>query len=393
MIGETLLLLLAFSLPTQFGTFFFFDFSFVQGVRVDYLAPALFLTDILVFILLASKWKLLLKTCRKKWFSVVLLILVSNVLLAQQTFLALYGTLKVLELYGLSVLVKNSRVKRSRMYTAFFAGAVVVFFLALAQIVHQGALQGIWYFLGERNFTIDTIGIATITAHGKQLLRPYSTFPHPNALGGFYLALYVFALWDTKTRSAARFLLMIISSLLILISFSRTAIIVFAMINMYYAFDVKLYKHCVFCFVTRLLTFLLVLGIAFQFQGDPLSLYKRGLLTKKAVEIISTHPFFGVGLKNYLFEQGSIDGAFPYVFIQPVHNVFLLFVAEVGVVVSGLLACGAWKWLKKRTQTKQWWIVLFVVVATGMFDHYWLTIQQNFLLLAVLFGLLNKDKV
>jgi len=43
--------LLILFLPTQLGRHFFFDFSFVSGIRIDYLAPTIYLTDILVLLL------------------------------------------------------------------------------------------------------------------------------------------------------------------------------------------------------------------------------------------------------------------------------------------------------------------------------------------------------
>ncbi len=38
-------------LPTQLGKHFFFPVSFIAGVRIDYLAPTLYTTDILFFLL------------------------------------------------------------------------------------------------------------------------------------------------------------------------------------------------------------------------------------------------------------------------------------------------------------------------------------------------------
>ena len=53
------------------------------------------------------------------------------------------------------------------------------------------------YFIGERTFTGQTPGIATVALNGNLLLRPYGTFPHPNVLAGFLLVgiLFVASLW------------------------------------------------------------------------------------------------------------------------------------------------------------------------------------------------------
>src|SRR3989338_7356441 len=52
-----LLFLFILLLPTQLGKHFFFDFSYLSGVRVDYLAPTIYLTDILALLLLIINFK------------------------------------------------------------------------------------------------------------------------------------------------------------------------------------------------------------------------------------------------------------------------------------------------------------------------------------------------
>ena len=42
----------AFLLPSQLGKHYFFSFSYLSGIRVDYLAPTLYMTDIIAIILI-----------------------------------------------------------------------------------------------------------------------------------------------------------------------------------------------------------------------------------------------------------------------------------------------------------------------------------------------------
>jgi hypothetical protein len=44
--------LLIFLLPVQLGRHFWPDFSFVLGLKIDYLAPTVYLTDLLVLLIL-----------------------------------------------------------------------------------------------------------------------------------------------------------------------------------------------------------------------------------------------------------------------------------------------------------------------------------------------------
>ena len=52
-IQRLLFFALILGIPTQFGRHFWPDFSFVSGVRVDYLSPTLYVTDILIFLIFA----------------------------------------------------------------------------------------------------------------------------------------------------------------------------------------------------------------------------------------------------------------------------------------------------------------------------------------------------
>jgi hypothetical protein len=74
-----------------------------------------------------------------------------------------------------------------------------------------------------------------------------------------------------------------------------------------------------------------------------------------------------------------------------VHNIFLLFFAEYGAVGVSLIFLLILKIKKKFFihDRKVFWIFV-VVAATGLNDHYWLTLQQNFFLLPVIFGVIGN---
>jgi len=42
------ILFLIFFLPTQLGTFFFIPESYISGIRIDYLAPTVYFTDLII---------------------------------------------------------------------------------------------------------------------------------------------------------------------------------------------------------------------------------------------------------------------------------------------------------------------------------------------------------
>ena len=64
------LLILSFILllPTQFGKHFFLPFSYLSGVRIDYLALTLYVTDVLALLILIFNWKTLIVLLKNRYF-------------------------------------------------------------------------------------------------------------------------------------------------------------------------------------------------------------------------------------------------------------------------------------------------------------------------------------
>ena len=92
----------------------------------------------------------------------------------------------------------------------------------------------------------------------------------------------------------------------------------------------------------------------------------------------------GVGLNNFLVNLPSFMKG--YWWLQPVHNIFVLLLTEMGLV--GLVGIGLC--LVKRIDFKKYALVWVVIVLTGMFDHYWLTLPQNMGLMGLVLGLSKK---
>ena len=58
--------------------------------------------------------------------------------------------------------------------------------------------------------------------------------------------------------------------------------------------------------------------------------------------------------------------------------------------LSNLTNCGIGLFLIKRIDFRRYGLVWVVIVLTGMFDHYWLTLPQNMGLLGLVLGLSLK---
>lgn len=382
-------------LPTQLGTFFFVPYTFLSGIRIDYLAPALYFTDILalLLILLHLPSLLILRRQRRLWW--IGLIVLASAIMSLNISVGGYRLLKALEALFVGVVVFQYARTNMALLTriavpAFLAGAIFELVLVVLQLIQKGSIQGVFYWFGERAMTLSTPDVARASLAGKLFLRPYGTFSHPNSLAGFYLLVYVFFLtWpQAKRYIRMRGALLAICMLLILFSFSKTAIITFATLNLLIFMNVLIKGKCKICGISRVLTLVVLAWIFSSSQGDPLSIEKRLWLVDSAFQIISSNALLGVGPGNYLIAQHEFPIPYATFFLQPVHNIVVLFIAELGVVGGGAIIALLYKPFVWLVQQRMFRYCFAVVLITGMMDHHWLTLQQNILLVPAVFGII-----
>jgi len=384
-----------FLLPTQLGTFFFLPISYIDGLRIDYLAPALYATDIIAVLLIIIHWKDFLKYLQQnpqpKWIILILLFgFIIQIETTVQPLIALYRIIKLAEAYFVYLIIRRVAIPFSTLVNIFLASALTQLSISTYHVLTGHSVQGGAYFLGERSFSLSTPGIAKVAINGIEVLRGYGTFSHPNSLAGFYLLIYAFVLYSKKTAGVWKYVLLGTTTLLIVLSFSKIAILGVLLLSAYYT--IRNLQNCLLCILSRIAVPLVLAIMIFSTQGDSQSLQKRVWLTESAMKIITSHPWTGVGLGNYLYAQAAFPIPYAYVFLQPVHNVFLLSIAEIGIPLFAFITYLFSKYIKKLLFDPQVQATLFVLILTGMFDHYWLTLQQNFLLVLVVFGLLQTQE-
>lgn len=323
---------------------------------------------------------------------VLLFLILINIFISVSPFVAIYRWIKVFETLVIFYIFRNIHIDKKQILQSLFFSSALQLFLAISQIVNHKSIQGIWYLLGERYFTIGTPGIAKVAINGVEILRAYGTFSHPNSLAGFYLLLYGFVLfWKPfEKETLLKTMTILIVSFLILLSFSKVAIMGLLALTVW-----KSWRENQDCAICRIAKIIVPFSLAFVFMsatGDLESLDKRLYLTRSAIEIFFQQPIFGVGFGNYIYAQSRIVNTYSYIFIQPVHNIFLLALVELGLPLFAFTFYFLLNTIKKIWASPVKKAIILVIVFTGMFDHYWLTLQQNIVLVPVLFGLLQKDK-
>jgi O-antigen ligase len=414
------------------GKHFWPDFSFVSGIRIDYLSPIIYFTDVLIILMFSSfvirkicfensKFKTLIPNLnfkfQKKFFIVgfILLFLSVNIILAQRPLLSFYGFIKLIEFSFLAWYLSKtirSRLQFEQIALLFALNSIFESLIAVFQYLNQGSLNGIFYFFGERTFTGTTPGIANADIGGALILRPYATFPHPNVLAGYLLVAMVFV-WSFLLRSNARWMQivgvvsLILSSIALLLTFGRVAILLWILLVLF-IFG-RMLVRVVGTIRARviagafIIVGLAVIGmlpltheIALRFLETSLSdesVTERAELLNSSWKMIQQHSLIGVGLDNFIPALAPLQKPMPLgLYLQPVHNIFVLVLSETGIIGFGLFI-----WLIVLTSQRinkldlgvknVLFTLFFIVVVTGMFDHYWLTLQQGQLLLTTIFGL------
>ncbi|MCX6726901.1 MAG: O-antigen ligase family protein [Candidatus Shapirobacteria bacterium] len=380
-------------IPTQLGKHFWFEWSTIQGIRSDYLSPTLYLIDIvwIILVILNLPKSLFDKRDFKKYLLLFFLIFI-NILVAGNKWVAGYEWIRILQWITTIKLITNDKL-RITDYLKWIVPVWIVgeSLLGLAQIINNGSLQGIFYWLGERRFSLTTVGIAQMSWLGESIVRAYGTFSHPNSLAGFLLLVWYW--WQGQNPSALRaapldkgatkevwyWMVWWTGLMGIIISGSRIVwLLTLGLLVIKWGKSWWKYGIIVAGVVMMILG---VVGDNYRiadFVGgwDTASLSKRWTLNVEAITMIKNHPLFGVGAGNMVVQE--------FRWRQPVHNIFLLVIAELGMIPVVILFFNLPKFLFNK---RDFILVLAIILITGMVDHYWVTLPQNRWLIAVLIPL------
>ncbi len=404
-IQKYLFRILVFLLPIQLAFHFWPSWSFVYGIRIDYFAPAIYVQDLIIaiffIIFLLTNAKLRFPFSKVLIFFLFLIFILTNIHESLVWQVSLLKWVRILELIFLGFSIRFANLDFQKDFVKPLSFSVILFtFIGILQFVLQKSIGGPLYLFGERSFSLDTPGIAKVVILGKNYLRAYSTFSHPNSFAGFLLiALSMFCLSEFRSREKALRNIAILFSLIgILISFSlgiyilTSVFILFLTLKKY----VKLTFDRVLMLATTSLIVSLVLPlVSLVFIGNDLgeSLSQRLFLADISEKIIQTHFLLGVGANNFIIALSQFRSLSNSIWLlQPVHNIFLLIFTETGIAGLILFFLLLIQSLKKGLQTNQSFLVVAILLIcfSGIFDHYWLTLIQNQLLLTILISFTFK---
>ena len=388
--SDLLFLAALLSLPIQLNKFFWPQFSFVFGIPQDLLAVSAYLSDILIaFYVLVFIGEFLFKKGvrdklagfykRQKTFILAAIAfnfyLFANALfVSDQLLLSLWFSSKVFEFCLFATFAQFTLSKNKVFNLSFTVLAVSIFWqsgLMLLQFTLQRSI-GFW-FLGERSFSVDTPSIAHVYIFGRQLLRPYGTFPHPNVAAAFFVVGFIILSARQKSKGTLNIFASVVSLLSVFVTFSKgAAIVLFA--SLVLTLKKPFYLTLVF-FLAAFSAFMFFRNLP---EAQVVSIAERLVLLQAAVELILKNPLFGVGSANFVpaLSAFNLFSIADVRLLAPVHNVFLLIFAEEGVIGLFLFLILLWAVLKNISS--RWQIALvFALIIFLTVDHFVWTLQQG----------------
>lgn len=367
-----LILLFSFILilfPNNLAKHFILSQSYVLGLLIDYLSPTLYLTEILVALLLILSlpqfFRRKILSSPKKFLILGGIFLTTLLPSVWQGSFDLIGIWRWFEIalwlgFGFWVSVFISEKGRKIVFSLLGIGIFWVSLLALGQFLAQHSIFGYW-FLGEPELSPSLGGVALGSWGGKEVLRAYGTFPHPNVLGGI---LSVVLIWLASQKLWGRFGAGLAATI---VSLSRTAWI--SLLGGLAATSI---------------------GLRSLFIMNNLSTSRRWELLGSAWEMLKSSPLAGVGLGQFTLSLPDFKlPAGLSLFIQPVHNIFVLVAAESGVFALGAFLALLFFAFRQSILNRQWWLVVSLaqLVFLGMFDHYLYTLPQGLFIFLLIIGL------
>lgn len=351
--------LLVFLLPIQTRVFLkqsylggaFWEYGSISIYSIDILLLGLFIISTIVMSRRKKEFNI-----KKIWFLLAIFefFVFISIFFAESKSMAIYGYLKILLGFILFFVITENKFNEKKMILSFLSGVFLQAIIGIAQFFINFSFPNKYLGMAEHN--PDVLGTFVIELGDKtRILRAYGGLDHPNIFGAFiFLGIFVYVryLLNLKNRNKLSikkqliyFSILSVFMFSFLISFSRAAYLIFILYFLFLIFWSVYDKNRRRLLSKIILTFFLVILISFFFHHnlflerfdsssrlENISNQERMGQVEDAKGIITDNLFFGVGINNYTKELSLEDTpakeAWNY---QPVHDVYLLVLAEIGI--------------------------------------------------------------
>ena len=311
------------------------------------------------------------------------------------------------------ILVFNFSLKKIAL--AWVAAASVQSVFAVSQFFFQYTFANKWLGLAEH--LPAAFGSIVLETQSERWLRSYGSLPHPNILAGFLVISLLFLFWLAylaKTRGQRIFVLtgLLTIAPALFFTFSRSAWLALAagLLFLYFWLEKIKERHfkpvflkmvfltaLIFIILAALLWPLVLTRLRGQERLEDASISQRLAYTEQALTLIKSDWLLGQGLGNYtLAVYQKINSAWPGYDYQPVHNLYLLVLAELGIFGAALLGLILFLLLNFLNRVSSLekivgFLCLFAVLFISLFDHYFWTLYFGVMVFWLVLGLSLKQ--
>lgn len=427
---DGLILIYIFLLPWQ--AVYIFDEKFINGFKSQLLTGQIFATEIILWLIIIlylvfsfqfsvfKKFPAFKLGGKKQMFILALWLFLAysglSIFWSADRLAEYYLWLHFLEAGALLLIILTSNASIIKLLWALLLSAGLQGLLATQQFLSQAIPANKWLGIAAHSAAVP--GDIVIEVADGRWLRAYGSFSHPNILGGF-LVLGLIAglmLWlhyfrspdkifiagnSARNKFAALWLKLLsvlsvsmIASAGLFFTFSRSAwlaaglvFILFIILSMQMIRKLGSAREIFQFLLFPLGSLLLLAAFFFIFNSlilaradatnrlEAISKTERINQISESLTMIKSAPLFGTGLNNY---TEKLSGFFPLrsaYQLQPVHNIYLLILSELGFIGLTLFLLLIAAALNLRLDKKNILSLspLAACLAIGLFDHYFWT--------------------
>lgn len=400
---------LVFLLPWQ-ARYIFHDPA-LFGETWEYGRLSLYSWDILLAVLVLSLWPkirnefvLAFRQSRSFYFY---LLFVSVAFItgawSQEPLLVSFWGLRLLAGGFLWLIVKVLRPQLSRIFIALTLSGLIQAIWGFMQFTTQETFASKW--LGVAVHPVTQGGTSVLLNAAGRWLRAYGGQAHPNVLGGLLVITSLATVWlfIKENNIKLKFLLAMAYAVQLaglFVSFSRGAwLALLAALVVCWLVNKIDRKSLVTIGLISVGIFLLFGSLLWQPTKERLfgsssrleqqSLDDRVGEVGESKSLLTSSWWRGVGLGNYTKALSQYAPGLRAYRYQPVHNILLLILTELGIIGLGL--CGWFCWQRLKEYPRELIFLLVPIAVTSLLDHYWWTAPSMMLLFWLLVVLPHSE--
>lgn len=391
--------------------------KFFEYGQLSFYFNEVFLFLLIIFFLFYFKSQLNLKTKISFISKIIFLFLIVALISwagALNFSLYFYGLIKLIEAIVLYILISKLNFSYLKLGWSFLFSMFIHSCLAIYQFFSQSITAN--KYLGIAEQISAQGGVSVLEGGFGRLLRAYGGLSHPNILGGFLvvaiLILINIYLIQKNKNNILFFLFLIILFFALILSFSRSAglaLFVSLLFLLIYSVVKKIEIKKIFSIILVLIIFS---GISFILLNDFIqtriqrterlevkSSMERNVLQDQAQLLIKDNWFLGVGMNNYVLAvHEKINNNLNIWNYQPVHNVYLLVWAELGILGLALylfliiyLLYQCFKLNNDNVNRFILGLIMLSILIINFWDHYFYTYWSGLLFFFLIISLINKS--